>query len=151
LSTFSTQLATCPVQVNTFCANVLTPYQQALVWCACYPYFPVMAAMADGESTSAMYLLLQQLLVAQQFAELRHFATQAHDALHNCSRFHCYLQNSHQHACHSLHICAAAHLLTCLPSSCCGRCAVSHLCACSAGVGASQQPAAAACPHPGTH
>lgn len=40
------------VQVNTFCANVLTPYQHAIMWSASYPYFPVLGAMAEGESRS---------------------------------------------------------------------------------------------------
>ncbi|WIA29604.1 hypothetical protein OEZ86_012094 [Tetradesmus obliquus] len=34
--------------VNTFCANVLTPYQHAIMWSASYPYFPVLGAMAEA-------------------------------------------------------------------------------------------------------
>ncbi|WIA09525.1 hypothetical protein OEZ85_008921 [Tetradesmus obliquus] len=34
--------------VNTFCANVLTPYQHAIMWSTSYPYFPVLGAMAEA-------------------------------------------------------------------------------------------------------
>lgn len=40
------------VQVNTFCTNVLTPYQHAVMWTASYPYMPVLGAMAEGEPCS---------------------------------------------------------------------------------------------------
>ncbi|WIA28224.1 hypothetical protein OEZ86_010780 [Tetradesmus obliquus] len=34
--------------VNTFCCNVLTPYQHAVMWVASYPYMPEPAAMAEA-------------------------------------------------------------------------------------------------------
>ncbi|WIA08149.1 hypothetical protein OEZ85_007604 [Tetradesmus obliquus] len=34
--------------VNTFCCNVLTPYQHAVMWIASYPYMPEPAAMAEA-------------------------------------------------------------------------------------------------------
>lgn len=34
--------------VNTFCTNVLTPYQHAVMWTASYPYMPVLGAMAEA-------------------------------------------------------------------------------------------------------
>ncbi|WIA11636.1 hypothetical protein OEZ85_011739 [Tetradesmus obliquus] len=34
--------------VNTFCTNVLTPYQHAVMWTTSYPYMPVLGAMAEA-------------------------------------------------------------------------------------------------------